>query len=578
MEKDITEKSGQPLSSGHRSGGVTDAVWDFFGSLKLAISLLIFISATSVIGTVIPQNPDDETVMGFIQEHGEASYNRFEALGFFDLYHQWYFLLSLALLMVNLIVCSLDMFPRTMKRYKDAKPEPDEKYLKGMRFSESFKIKGKEREGFLAHAEKILSVKIPQGADPDAGPVYLFSNKGGLSRFGVYFVHLSIIVIIVGSLIGTVFGFRGGVNIAEGTKTDTIYLFGQQKGRELKLPFEIRCDDFELETYEGTSQAKDFRSALVIIEDGKEVLSKTIEVNDPLRYKGITFYQSSYGETGQGSKLQLLLEVSGGEKTEIKVPPNQMLEVTKLGKVMFAYSGDQGNMGGHSSNHFVVVNIYKEDGTVKQDIIYPEKPAIFAPPPESVTLRLEDADGNLIKKVVAGFNEEQELPGGRFSPGGKFKVTDYNPDFQGMGPSISIDIHPEGGKSNNIKLFKNYPDFDRKNRKDQKIYFVPEEIKESEGETITLSWTGVDTKYFTGLQVAKDPGVPVVWAGCIIMFLGLYLSFFSSHRKIWVRTEGNTVLVAGSTHRNPMAFESRFRALVEKLRQFSDDFRQTEDQ
>jgi cytochrome c biogenesis protein len=50
---------------------------------------------------------------------------------------------------------------------------------------------------------------------------------------------------------------------------------------------------------------------------------------------------------------------------------------------------------------------------------------------------------------------------------------------------------------------------------------------------------------FTGLQVAKDPGVPVIWAGCVLITVGCLVAFFASHRRVWARVhgEGNTVAV-----------------------------------
>ena len=51
---------------------------------------------------------------------------------------------------------------------------------------------------------------------------------------------------------------------------------------------------------------------------------------------------------------------------------------------------------------------------------------------------------------------------------------------------------------------------------------------------------------YTGLQVAKDPGVWIVWLGCTLMMAGyLYVAFFMSHRRIWVRIENGTVTIGG---------------------------------
>ncbi len=61
------------------------------------------------------------------------------------------------------------------------------------------------------------------------------------------------------------------------------------------LGFSVRCDDFEVEFYENSQMPREYKSWLTVIEDGKEVMRKAIEVNDPLTYKGITFYQASYG-------------------------------------------------------------------------------------------------------------------------------------------------------------------------------------------------------------------------------------------------------------------------------------------
>ncbi len=75
--------------------------------------------------------------------------------------------------------------------------------------------------------------------------------------------------------------------------------------------------------------------------------------------------------------------------------------------------------------------------------------------------------------------------------------------------------------------------------------------------------------YATGLQVAKDPGVWVVYLGCGLMILGLFVAFFMSHRRIWLllsREDGKTIILAsGSANKNKVGFEKTFTALVTKL-------------
>jgi cytochrome c biogenesis protein len=99
------------------------------------------------------------------------------------------------------------------------------------------------------------------------------------------------VVLLVGALIGSIKGYKGVVNIPEGESVDTIQLLNT--GQSLRLPFTIKCEDFDVQFYK-TGAPKEFRSRLVLILDGKLVLKKDVVVNDPIRYKGINIFQSSY--------------------------------------------------------------------------------------------------------------------------------------------------------------------------------------------------------------------------------------------------------------------------------------------
>mgnify|MGYP001295961174 CR=1 FL=1 len=75
---------------------------------------------------------------------------------------------------------------------------------------------------------------------------------------------------------------------------------------------------------------------------------------------------------------------------------------------------------------------------------------------------------------------------------------------------------------------------------------------------------------FTGLQVRKDPGVWIVYLGCIAMSIGLFIALFMNHRKIWIKAvedKNNTrVLVGAITNKNRAAFERKIDAIISILR------------
>src|SRR4030043_1075887 len=126
-----------------------------------------------------------------------------------------------------------------------------------------------------------------------------YSEKGRFSRLGVYVTHLSLLIILIGGLLGSLYGFRGFVNILEGETVDRVYLRIKDEEIAKPLDFKVRCDDFSLTYYDLPARkekhVKEYTSNLTVLDNGQEVLKQTIQVNHPLHYKGLAFYQASYG-------------------------------------------------------------------------------------------------------------------------------------------------------------------------------------------------------------------------------------------------------------------------------------------
>ena len=268
---------------------MANKVWKFFTSIKLTVVLLLTLAVTSIGGTLIPQNEDPAA---YVQAYGEFAFRLFSTLGLFDMYHSWWFQSLIVLLTVNIVVCSIERISATRNILFVKKPS-----FKVSRFS---KLKNKEtfdddrspeqlRKLYYPHFERMFRHTHQENTDKG---FCIFGEKGRWTRFGVYTVHLSVVLLLVGGLIGSIFGFDGFVNIPEGETVTSIRL--GNSGKTLPLPFELRCDDFNVSFYD-SGTPKEFRSSLTILEKGQPVLTKEIIVNDPLRYKGISMFQSSYG-------------------------------------------------------------------------------------------------------------------------------------------------------------------------------------------------------------------------------------------------------------------------------------------
>jgi cytochrome c biogenesis protein len=434
----------------------TDRVWNFFISVKLAIVTLIVLAATSILGTIVEQNQPPEK---YHQIYEDWAFALMDRINLFDMYHSVWFLLMLVLFTVNLSCCTIDRFPKMLKVVRNPRTKLDESLEKTLSLTDRWKRKGTLPEWAGRYAEALSSSFAKPKVTEVDGQVHLYSETGVASRFGVYVTHLSIIIIFIGAIVGVRFGFKGYVNIPEGDSVTQIPVRGGNAMQD--LGFTVRCNSFRLETYP-SGQPKAYMSDLSVIDGGRETLRKTIVVNDPLQYKGIWFYQSSYGQAGGATAKVAVARSDGTAMGGLALGPNEPVPIDGYG-------------------------------------------------------------------IIRGVN--------------------YDENYQGNGPALQVVVEKPGQLSAAFWLLQRRPDLDRQR-----------------ADSLVFSFGGLSSKMFTGLQVAKDPGVNIVWLGCALMVIGLIMAFFLSHQRIWIRLAQGTagrveVVLAGSSSRNRLAFEKRFEKL-----------------
>lgn len=69
-------------------------------------------------------------------------------------------------------------------------------------------------------------------------------------------------------------------------------------------------------------------------------------------------------------------------------------------------------------------------------------------------------------------------------------------------------------------------------------------------------------RYYSGFQIVKDPGVPLVWAGFSLLLAGLFMSFFFYHRQVWVYVGDDRIVVGGSTNKDWKGFMREYGGLI----------------
>jgi cytochrome c biogenesis protein len=162
--------------------------------------------------------------------------------------------------------------------------------------------------------------------------------------------------------------------------------------------------------------------------------------------------------------------------------------------------------------------------------------------------KVTDTTSGAVSELRAAPDEPVDLGNGY-----SFIVTNYADNFRNFGPAAQVAVNaPDGAQGTPFVVLKNYPDFDSKR---DGLY--------------SFSLMKVDQLQYTGLQVAKDPGVEIVWAGCFLLIFGSLTAFFFSHRRLWVcldEKKGKTrIRIIGNAHRNQPGFSIAFDNLHQKL-------------
>lgn len=123
----------------------------------------------------------------------------------------------------------------------------------------------------------------------------------------------------------------------------------------------------------------------------------------------------------------------------------------------------------------------------------------------------------------------------------------FEQNIHNFGPGVMV-AYLDQGEPRTVWFLKNIERFNEKNFQGTSVHL--EDIQE---------------EFYTGLSIAKDPGVWIVWAGFAFILIGLYINFFMYHRRIYIRNTASGYLVAGVAMKNRDAFKEEFDRLRGKF-------------
>ena len=254
------------------SKGLIDRVWGAFSSMKLGLALLGIIAFVAGIGTIIPQSEQEP-------QKAEAVSQLWQTMGFTHLYNTVWFRLLLGLLCINLIVCSIQrlrgIYHRTFNLTPPSKltqvPQKNRMVVQG------------ELVPLRESVQAVLKQKGYRITLRDSSDMWSFiAIKHRLGNWGSVITHLSFVVLVIGALLGSAFGFKGYFMEGAGN-TIPIQTIQLSKGT-ISETFSVRINSAE-DRMLPNGERDNWYTDLSILENGQEVARKTLSVNHPYVYK-----------------------------------------------------------------------------------------------------------------------------------------------------------------------------------------------------------------------------------------------------------------------------------------------------
>lgn len=449
-------------------------LYKFFTSITLAIILISLIALCSFVGTLVPQETFTREV-DYIARFGFAGYQFLKQLQLTNIFGSWYFLFVMALFTLNLTACTVKRLRTSWRYWKLPMTVLPPEALP--RLEHARVLTGVVDPDATVRIEKLLR---KQGYRLRATGPQLLAERWRWERFGIDLFHVALLVVICGGLTTMLVGLRSFEVAHQGTL--------------IKIPgadFQLRVNRFWSVNYKNSERVMDWHSELTVIEDNREILTQTIEVNAPLRYKGYNIYQSAFGTDWQGAAqvtLQIVRAADGAVLGEFSSRVDEGFEI----------AGEQ---------ILVKVGAFLPDFALTENLIAYSRTQRLENP--GAYIEIYDAQGTRVMRTWA------------FS----------RPEMQQFWETSLARV--SGAAPYKIRL------------------------------------VGMTAPEFTGLQITKDPGRPVVYFGFLFVVLGLVIHIYFKHKQLWVHIGESKIFIAGMARNRPRAFAQEFERLTEEIRKIA---------
>lgn len=405
---------------------IVDGVWRFFCSVRAAMYEIVFLALLVLMGTlkgsIIPaQIPKYVPVL-------EPLVKRWYA---FDVFHSLIFSVTLALLTIAIVVCTLNRTPGIWRSIAHPTVRTSRHFFQNADPSVILNT-AETRDAATVALVGILKRRRYRVLTAQRGEeTHVYADKHRFGKLGTFPFHLALIMILIGGIVGSELGFREPEFAVPEGESRTV-----GRGTGLSVELERFRDN-----YSQFGAPTEYRSDLILYDGDREVQRQSIDVNHPLTYNGVTFYQSAFGQAAS-----MRVTDSRGAVYEETVP-------------------------------FLWRSATNSDAPA----------GVMALPTQGVQLELFFPNLSL--------NNTPEVNGIKLYPGQVHAQVRDSPTNQLIGQGAVI----------------------------------------NQGDAVTIGGLNIEferERRYTLLQVAYNPGIPILFAASVLLVLGLAITFYFPHRRV----------------------------------------------
>ena len=267
--------------------------WRQLTSMRTALVLLFLLALAAIPGSIIPQDAISPSEVFAFREANPDLARWYDRIGLFHVYTSVWFGAVYVLLMLSLVGC---IVPRARHYWRAFRAQPPNAPRNFTRLP----VHHAWESGAPVDEVRERAVRVLRSArfrlreyDDEAGRMVVAAERGRLREAGNLVFHLSVLVVLVGVAVGSLFGFKGGAYLVEGQGfANSLTQYDEFKPGALfdtadLAPFTLTLEDFEA-TYETSGDqrgaARSFDAEVRYqAAPGAPTRQAGLQVNEPLR-------------------------------------------------------------------------------------------------------------------------------------------------------------------------------------------------------------------------------------------------------------------------------------------------------